>query len=256
MPASPTPSNHQRRPLKKLPTQILLVEDDVAIRRALRLSLSEYGFVITEASRGEEALHRLESESFDVVLLDLNMPGIGGMRTLVRIRARLPRIPILILTVRDQEDDKVEALESGADDYLTKPFSVRECVARIRATMRTANQAQQPANAPLVIGDLRLEPEQRAFYKNDQPIHLTPKEYGIMEYLMRHEGRAVTHGRLLSNVWGTEYRFEVETLRTFIRVLRKKIEDDPAQPQYLLTEAYLGYRFAGPHSEDSDSMQL
>lgn len=244
---------HPQDPRAKRPIQILLVDDEAAIRRALQLSLSEFGFVVTEASRGEEALHRLEAQSYDAVLLDLNMPGIGGMRTLLRIRARLPRVPILILTVRDQEDDKVEALESGADDYLTKPFSMRECVARIRATMRTASHISPPQNQPLTVGELRIDPDRRLFYKRDEPVHLTPKEYGILEYMMRHEGRAITHGRLLNNVWGPGHRFEVETLRTFIRTLRKKIEDNPAEPQYLLTEAYLGYRFTNPFYEETDS---
>ncbi len=230
--------------MSDLSTRILLVDDEAAIRRALRTSLQELGFETAEASRGEEALHLLQSQSFDAVLLDLNMPGIGGMRTLTRMRAQCPRLPILILTVRDGEEDKIEALESGADDYVTKPFSMRECVARIRAAVRRAKAPEKPGNAPLEVGDIRLLPEQRLVYKSGQQVHLTPKEYEILHYLMTNAGRAVTHGKLLTTVWGADYRQEIDYLRTFVRQLRKKIEEDPSNPKYLLTDAYVGYRFA------------
>ncbi len=224
--------------------RILLVDDEAAIRRALRTTLQEFGFTTVEASRGEEALQLAKSQPFDVVLLDLNMPGIGGIKTLERLRAAYPRLPILILTVRDEEHDKVEALERGADDYITKPFSMRECVARIRTAVRRARAPERPDNAPLEVGDIRLLPDRRAVYKSGRPIHLTPKEYDILLYLMTNAGRAVTHGKLLTTVWGADYRQEVDYLRTFVRQLRKKIEEDPSNPRYLLTDAYVGYRFA------------
>jgi two-component system, OmpR family, KDP operon response regulator KdpE len=239
------------------PFRVLLVDDEPAIRRALRTSLDELGFQTTEVSRGEEALHLTRTESFDVVLLDVNMPGIGGMKTLVRLRASFPRLPIIMLTVRDEEQDKVEALECGADDYITKPFSMRECIARIRSAVRRAHTPERPEDAPVVIGEIKVQPSRRVVSKGGQPIHLTRKEYDILYYLMTHAGRAVTYGKLLTSVWGAEYRQEVDYLRTFVRQLRKKIEDDPANPKYLLTDAYVGYRFAeylsdGPNlAEDS-----
>lgn len=223
--------------------RILLVDDEAAIRRALRTTLLELNFETIEASRGEEALQLVRSQSFDVVLLDLNMPGIGGMKTLERLRAAYPRLPILILTVRDEEQDKVDALELGADDYITKPFSMRECVARVRAAVRRAKAPEKPENGPLEIGNIRLLPDRRLVYKSGQPVHLTPKEFDILYYLMTNAGRAVTHGKLLTTVWGADYRHEIDYLRTFVRQLRKKIEEDPSNPKYLLTDAYVGYRF-------------
>ena len=226
------------------PIRVLLVDDDAAIRRALRTSLNELGFRTVEASRGEEALHMVRTETFDVVLLDINMPGIGGMKTLLRLRALFPRLPILMLTVKDGEEDKVEALECGADDYITKPFSIRECVARARSAVRRSQTPERPEDAPMTIGDISVLPLRRVVCKSGQPIHLTRKEYDILYYLMTHAGRAVTYGKLLTSVWGVEYRQEIDYLRTFVRQLRKKIEDDPANPKYLLTDAYVGYRFA------------
>lgn len=226
------------------PIRVLLVDDESAIRRALRTPLNELGFQTVEASRGEEALRMVSLESFDVVLLDLQMPGIGGMKTLVRLRELAPRLPILILTVQDSEDLKVEALECGADDYITKPFSVRECIARIRSAVRRAQTPERAEDAPVQIGEIEIQPVRRIATKCGQPIHLTPKEYDILYYLMTHSGRAVTYGKLLGSVWGPEYRQEVDYLRTFMRQLRKKIEDDPSNPKYLLTDAYIGYRFA------------
>lgn len=233
--------------------RILLVDDEAAIRRALRTTLQELGFETVEASRGEEALHLMRAQSFDVVLLDLNMPGIGGMKTLERLRASYPRLPILILTVRDEEQDKIEALEIGADDYITKPFSMRECIARIRTAVRRSRAPEKPGNAPLEVGEIRLLPDRRMVYKSGQPIHLTPKEYDILYYLMTNAGRAVTHGKLLTTVWGADYRQEIDYLRTFVRQLRKKIEDDPSNPRYLLTDAYVGYRFAEAMGGDFSS---
>jgi two-component system KDP operon response regulator KdpE len=224
--------------------RILLVDDEAAIRRALRTPLNELGFLASEASRGEEALRMVRAENFDVVLLDLQMPGLGGMKTLVKLREIAPRLPILILTVQDSEDLKVEALECGADDYITKPFSMRECIARIRSAIRRAQTPERAEDAPIQIGDIHLEPVRRIVTKSGQHIHLTRKEYDILHYLMKHAGRAVTYGKLLGSVWGMEYRSEVDYLRTFIRQLRKKIEDDPSNPKYLLTDAYVGYRFA------------
>ena len=224
--------------------RVLVVDDEPAIRRALRPPLMELGFEVTEVSRGEMALDVLKTETFEAILLDVNMPGIGGIETLRRIRALYPRLPILMLTVRDSENEKVQALEMGADDYVTKPFSVRELVARIRAAVRRVQAPVRPEDSPIEIGDICLTPSRRSVTKRGTAIHLTRKEFDILHCLMSRAGRVVTYARLLTAVWGAECREEVEYLRTFVRQLRKKIEDDPAQPAYLLTDLYVGYRFA------------
>src|SRR5208282_541700 len=224
--------------------RVLVVDDEPAIRRALRPPLVELGFYVAEASRGEEALQVLRATAYDVVLLDINMPGIGGVETLRRIRAFAPRLPVLMLTVRDQEEDKVEALDAGADDYVTKPFSTRELIARIRTAVRRVRAPARPEDAPIEIGEIRLEPAKRRVTKRGTSIRLTRKEFDILWCLMSRAGRVVTYAKLLTAVWGAECREEVEYLRTFVRQLRKKIEDDPSNPRYLLTDVYVGYRFA------------
>jgi two-component system, OmpR family, KDP operon response regulator KdpE len=224
--------------------RVLIVDDETAIRRALRPPLVELGFQVVEASRGEEALQALRTATCDAVLLDVNMPGIGGIETLRRIRAMAPRLPILMLTVRDQEEEKVQALDLGADDYVTKPFSTRELIARIRAAVRRVKAPVRPENEPIEIGEIRLDPVKRTVTKRGQPLHLTRKEFDILHCLMSRSGRVVTYARLLTAVWGPDCREEVEYLRTFVRQLRKKIEDDPSAPLYLLTDVYVGYRFA------------
>jgi two-component system KDP operon response regulator KdpE len=235
--------------------RILVVDDESAIRRALRPPLLELGFQVAEASRGEEALQLLRSAVYDVVLLDVNMPGIGGVETLRRIRTFAPRLPILMLTVRDQEEEKVEALDLGADDYVTKPFSTRELIARIRAAVRRVKAPIRAEDSPIEIGEIRLEPVKRVVTKSGQPMHLTRKEFDILHCLMSRAGRVVTYAKLLAAVWGADCREEVEYLRTFVRQLRKKIEDDPSNPVYLLTDVYVGYRFADAqmfHAETAD----
>lgn len=224
--------------------RVLVVDDEPAIRRALRPPLMELGFEVSEVSRGEMALDLLRTETFDAVLLDVNMPGIGGIETLRRIRATAPRLPVLMLTVRDSENEKVQALEMGADDYVTKPFGVRELVARIRAAVRRVHAPVRPEDSPIEIGEICLTPSRRSVTRRGEAIHLTRKEFDILHCLMSRAGRVVTYARLLTAVWGAECREEVEYLRTFIRQLRKKIEDDPAHPVYLLTDLYVGYRFA------------
>jgi two-component system, OmpR family, KDP operon response regulator KdpE len=224
--------------------RILVVDDEPAIRRALRAPLMELGFQVAEASRGEEALQTLRGTAYDVVLLDMNMPGIGGLETLRRIRAFAPRLPVLMLTVRDQEEDKVEALDRGADDYITKPFSTRELIARIRSAVRRVRAPARAEDAPIQIGEIHLDPVKRQVSKRGEAIKLTRKEFDILHCLMSRAGRVVTYSKLLTAVWGAEYREEVEYLRTFMRQLRKKMEDDPSTPIYLLTDVSVGYHFA------------
>ncbi len=226
--------------------RVLVVDDEPAIRRALRPPLAELGFQVSEASRGEEALQALRAAQYDAVLLDINMPGIGGIETLRRIRAFAPRLPVLMLTVRDEEEDKVQALDMGADDYVTKPFSTRELVARIRTAVRRVHAPARPEDAPIEIGEIRLEPVKRRVTRRGQSVRLTRKEFDILYCLMSRAGRVVSYAKLLTAVWGAESREEVEYLRTFVRQLRKKIEDDPSKPLYLLTDVYVGYRFVDP----------
>ncbi len=186
--------------------RVLVVDDEPAIRRALRPPLTELGFEMIEASRGEMAIDLLRTEPFDAVLLDVNMPGIGGIETLRRIRAMAPRLPVLMLTVRDREDEKVNALEHGADDYVTKPFGIRELVARIRASVRRVHAPVRPENEPIEIGEIVLNPARRSIAKRGQPIRLTRKEFDILHCLMSRAGRVITYARLLTAVWGAECR--------------------------------------------------
>jgi len=222
---------------------VLVVDDDISTRRALRMTLTGLGFTIVEAARGEEALSLVRVSWFDVVLLDVNMPGMGGLETCRSIRRSIARLPILMLTVMDSEDDKVLALDAGADDYITKPFQLRELTARLRSAVRRRNAQESNRDAPIRFGDLELDPVKYRVTKRGHSIHLTPKEFEMLHYLMMHAGEPIPHARLLKSIWGPEYGNELEYLRTFVRQLRKKIEDDPRNPQYLLTDAYVGYRF-------------
>jgi two-component system KDP operon response regulator KdpE len=207
------------------------------------MTLSGMGFTVVEAARGEEALSLVRVTWFDAVLLDVDMPGMGGLEACRTIRHAVARLPILMLTVMDSEDDKVLALDAGADDYITKPFQLRELTARLRSAVRRRNALDVNQDHPIRIGQIDLDPVKYRVQKGGHPIHLTPKEFEMLHYLMLHAGEPIPHARLLKSVWGPEYGNELEYLRTFIRQLRKKIEDDPRHPQYLQTDAYIGYRF-------------
>jgi two-component system KDP operon response regulator KdpE len=223
--------------------RVLVVDDEPSIRRGLRTTLNALGFDICEAARGEEALSLVRTSRFDAVLLDVNMPGMGGVEACRRMRQSSPRLPILIISVVDCEDGKVEALDAGADDYVTKPFSMKELTARLRSAIRRAQLPQGDHEAVIAIGDIKLDPGRRLVLKSGRPVHLTPKQFDLLRFLMCHNGKPVPHERLLKFVWGNEYRDELEYLRTFMSQIRKKIEDDPSNPKYLLTDAYVGYRF-------------
>jgi len=224
--------------------KVLIVDDESVIRRALHNTLQGMGFDIDDASSGEAALQLLRDAAYDVVLLDINMPGIGGIRACREMRRSLPCLAILMLTVRDREEDKVAALDAGADDYITKPFNIRELAARIRAAVRRSSTSHVDPDAVIQIGNIELDPARRLVRRAGQPVHLTPKEFDLLRYLMAHAGLPITHARLLHAVWGPEYGGELEYLRTFVRQLRKKLEDHPAEPAYLLTDSHIGYRFA------------
>jgi two-component system KDP operon response regulator KdpE len=223
--------------------KILIVEDDSALRRSLRTTLEALGFETDDAVNGEEALTLVIMNQYEAVLLDVNMPGMGGIETCLRIRRTFTRLPIVLLTVRDSEDDKVNALDAGADDYITKPFQIRELTARLRAAVRRFRAPAMPAEAPITIGEITLDPLRRRVTKAGLELHLTPREFKTMHLLMEHAGRPITHARLLSALWGPGYGDEREYLRVLMSTLRKKVERDSASPEYLLTESYVGYRF-------------
>jgi two-component system, OmpR family, KDP operon response regulator KdpE len=224
-------------------SNVLIVEDDSGIRQSLFETLTALGFVIGEAGNGEEALLRLRMVDYDAVLLDINMPGMGGIETCRRIHHSYPHIPVVMLTVREEEDDKVEALDAGADDYVTKPFQIRELTARLRSIIRRSKTPTVASNSPVVVGSLMLDPDRHRVEKMGQEVRLTPKEFKMLRYLMEHAGRPIPHNRLLISIWGSEYGNEREYLRVLINQLRKKIEEDPARPEYILTESHIGYRF-------------
>src|SRR5271163_705326 len=223
--------------------KVLLVEDDTSLRRTLRKTLESLGFVADDAANGETALAMAHMNQNEAVLLDINMPGIGGIETCLRLRRGFTRLPILILTVRESEDDKVNALDAGADDYITKPFQIRELAARIRSAIRRFRAPERPTDAPITIGEITLDPIKRRVLKSGIELKLTPREFDATQFLMENAGRPVTHARLLALLWGSGYGDEREYLRVLISTLRKKVETNPSTPEYVLTESYIGYRF-------------
>jgi two-component system, OmpR family, KDP operon response regulator KdpE len=227
----------------KQKSKVLVVEDDDGIRQSLFETLGALGFAVGEASSGEEALSRLAMADYDAVLLDINMPGMGGMEACQKISQAYPGLPIIMLTVRDEEDDKVRALDLGADDYVTKPFQVRELTARLRSAIRRAKTATTPSAPIVTIGDIRLDVARHRVEKHGDEVRLTPKEFDVLHHLMTNAGRPIPYRRLLSSIWGPEYGGEREYLRVLVNQLRKKIEVDPAHPEYILTDSYVGYRF-------------
>ncbi len=235
----------QMEQVEKPGGRVLIVDDDYALRRVLHTTLFSVGFDVNEAASGEEAMALARAVQYDVVLLDLRMPGKSGFETCRELRRQFPRMAILILTVTEGEDEKVAALEAGADDYVTKPFQMRELTARVRANARRVKTPPASRETVIRIGDIELHPSRRLVFKSAQPVRLTPKEFDLLHYLMSHAGMPITHARLLNVVWGAEYVSQVEYLRTFVRQLRKKLEDDAATPRYILTDSYVGYRFAG-----------
>ena len=226
------------------PNRILIVDDEPALRRALRASLAASGFCVDEAASGEEALEAFGRNRSDLVLLDINMPGMSGVETCRRLRDSGAAAGIVMVTVRDSEDDQVRALEAGADDYVIKPYRFRELLARLQAVLRRA-KPQLPAQR-LRAGELELDLERRSLKKAGVEVHLSPTEFDLIAFLFEHRGAPVTHTRLLRAIWGPEYGNELEYLRSYVRMLRKKIEDDPAHPVYILTEPWVGYRFHDP----------
>ena len=225
--------------------KILVVDDEPQIRRMMRATLTGTGHQVDEARTGEEALEKFRAFLPDLVLLDLNMPGMGGLETCRELRNGSD-VPIIILTVRNAEKEKVEALDAGADDYVCKPFGMQELMARIRAALRRSPGSAETGPHIFASGDLEIDFENRRVRVNERSVRLTPKEFDLLRHLVSRGGKPVPHRELLQAVWGPDYGDETDYLRVFINHLRKKIEPDPARPKYVLTEPWVGYRFAVP----------
>jgi two-component system KDP operon response regulator KdpE len=224
--------------------RILVVDDEPQITRVLRRGLMTHGYEVEVAPDGVAALRMFTETPPDLVVTDLSMPDMGGLDLCRKLR-ELSQLPIIVLSVRGEERTKVEALDAGADDYVTKPFGMDELLARIRAALRRAPAAEAGDAAPRVIeaGDFRVDLENREVTVKGRDVHLTPKEYDLMIHLLRHQGKVLTHRALLAAVWGGDSVEQTEYLRVFIGQLRKKIEADPSAPRYIRTEPWIGYRF-------------
>ncbi len=224
--------------------RILVVDDEPQIRRIMRTTLTGAGYEVEDAKSGEEALAKLRDYHPDLVLLDMNMPGMGGLDACREIRAGA-NVGIIMLTVRNTEADKVQALDAGADDFVTKPFNTPELLARIRAALRRVPASPQTSPARIRVGKLVIDFAARTAFIGARTSHLTPKELDLVRYLTSHANQAVAHRELLQAVWGPDYGDQVDYLRVFIRNLRKKIEFDPDHPEFVTTEPWVGYRFNG-----------
>jgi two-component system KDP operon response regulator KdpE len=210
-------------------------------------TLTSHGYTVVEAASGEEALEKLRSERPDLIILDVNMPGISGIETCAEIRTSSD-VPIIMLTIRNSERDKVQALDAGADDFVVKPFGVQELMARIRAALRRS--APGDTAPPFLTDDLQIDFEKRVVMVKNNPVRLTPKEFELLRHLVANQGKTLGHRRLLQAVWGPDYGEETEYLRVFINQLRKKIEPDPRKPRYIHTEPWVGYKFNPPQATD------
>ena len=227
--------------------RILVVDDDPQIRRTMKATLTARHYEVSDSRDGEEALDKLRSETYDLVLLDMNMPGTGGIETCRLIRTSSD-VAIIMLTVNNTEKDKVEALDAGADDYVTKPFSMPELLARIRATLRRLPQVPDEAGLQqLTLEGVEIDLPSRQVTVRDRTSRLTAKEFDLLSYFLIRPNKTIAHRELLQAVWGPDYGDELEYLRVFVNRLRKKIEPDPSKPRFLVTDAWAGYRFHLPH---------
>ncbi len=224
------------------PPHILVVDDEPQITRVLRTSLSAQGYDIRIANSGEMALEIMKDWTPSLIITDLSMPSIDGVELCRKVRA-LSQVPIVVLSVRDKERQKVEALDAGADDYVTKPFGMSELLARVRANLRRVPAAGEPDDAVIEIGDFRIDPAAHKVTVRHDEIRLTPKEFDLLLFLARRPGRVVNHRTLLAAIWGGQSTEQVEYLRVFVGQLRKKLEPDASSPRYILTEPWVGYRF-------------
>ncbi|MGZ5068930.1 MAG: two-component system response regulator KdpE [Methylobacter sp.] len=223
---------------------IVVVEDDPQICRFLRTSLGAQGFQVVEAGSGERGVIEIGTRKPDLVILDLGLPGIDGVEVIHKVR-EWSAVPIIVLSARSQEDNKIAALDAGADDYLTKPFGIGELLARIRVSLRHSSRIDNNGATLFRLGDLEVDLARRCVHIGGREVHLTPIEYRLLAVLIRNAGKVLTHRQLLLDVWGPAYVEHAHYVRIYMGQLRRKIETDPAQPRYLLTEAGVGYRLAG-----------
>jgi two-component system KDP operon response regulator KdpE len=232
-------------------SKVLVVDDEPQIRRALRASLGAHGHEVRTAPNGEEAIVAAAEEALDLVFLDLGLPDLDGTEVIRRIRS-FSDVPIIVLSVRDRQADKVDALDAGADDYVTKPFGVEEVLARLRAAIRRS-QAGEPSPATLEFEDLEIDLGLRLVTLGGERLHLTKTEYALLEALATNPGKLLTHQWLLRRVWGIGYGDESHYLRVYVRALRRKLGDDASAPRLILTEPGVGYRWIAARSEDATS---
>jgi two-component system KDP operon response regulator KdpE len=223
--------------------RILIVDDDPSIRRLLAMTLAFAGFVTESASTAKEGLKKGADEHFDLILLDLGLPDMSGVKFLERYRED-EQIPVIVVSAIHDESDKIAALNAGADDYVTKPFNADELIARIKANLRRVPPAQEGSSI-LIVGEMRMDIPNRIISIEDELIKLTPKEFKLLRVFMENQGKALTHAWLLKAIWGVGYQHETHYLRVFINQLRQKIETDPARPKWIITETGIGYRFVG-----------
>jgi two-component system KDP operon response regulator KdpE len=234
------PSSYQPGAISLPQARVLVVDDDSQILRAVRTTLQARGYAVATASSGEAALSMLREDVWDLVLLDLGLPGVGGQEVIQRLRT-WSEVPVIVLSVRDAQDDKVQALETGADDYITKPFAAGELVARMRAVQRRVMPETTPA--VLSFDKLKIDLSRHLVLLDDQPVHLTPTEYRLLEAMAARPGKLLTHSWLLNHVWGAGYESEAHYVRVFVRQLRKKLLDDSTDPRWIGTEPGIGYRW-------------
>lgn len=221
---------------------ILLIEDEPQMRRFLRVTLQSHGYRLVEAPSGQEGLMQATTRNPDVVLLDLGLPDMDGIEIAERLR-EWSEVPIIVISAREQEEDKIKALDAGADDYLTKPFGAGELLARIRVALRHKAMPQSGQKEPVFILDgLRVDLTARQVFVNDKEVHLTPIEYRLLSVLVKYAGKVVTHTMLLKEVWGPVYSDQTQYLRVYMTQLRRKLEADPARPKFLINEPGVGYR--------------
>jgi two-component system KDP operon response regulator KdpE len=228
--------------------KILVVDDEPQLRRVMKAALTKQGYIIADARSGEAALEKLREDRYDLVILDRNMPGMGGVEACRSIREHSD-IGIIMLTVRKSEPDRIEALDAGADDYVTKPFSMPELLARIRANLRRTPLSPREGPNVITFDEIQVDLDSHHVLIQGRDIRLTPKQFEVFNYLIANPNVSIPHAKILQTVWGPDYGDEVEYLHVVINQLRKKIEPDPSKPRYILTEPWLGYRFQLPHSK-------